>query len=70
MIQVQFYPAPQKLIGIQIISVSGQKVIDTKVTAGQGTDLYRYNLRRYPSGLYLVRAIFTDKVLVRRVIKD
>src|SRR4030095_12812374 len=69
-IQVQFYPLPDKLSGIEIFSADGQRIIETKVATGQANNLYSYDLSRYSPGIYFVKATFTDRIVVRKIIKN
>ena len=67
-IAVQFYPQPYTLKAIEIFSSTGQKVAETVIGSG-ANNYYSYDLSRYAAGIYIVRAIYTDKVLTRRVVK-
>jgi hypothetical protein len=68
-IQVQFYPQPDKLAGIQLFTSTGQLIAETRIPVGQANNLYTYDLSPFATGLYIVKAIFTDRVLVRKVFK-
>lgn len=67
-IAVQFYPPPANLKAIQVYSITGQKVQEVLVS-GAGGNYYNLNLSNYASGTYLVRIVFTDRVVTRKIIK-
>ena len=67
-IAVQFYPQPTNLLAIQVFSMTGQKLAEV-VTRGQTNNYYSFNLGNYASGTYIVRAVFSDQVVVRKIIK-
>lgn len=69
-IEVQFYPQPDKLKAIQIFSTAGQKIIETNIVVGQANNLYSYDLSRYAAGIYIVRSVFTDHIVVRKIMKN
>ena len=63
---VQFYPQPTNLRAIEIYSMAGQKLEQLNTGNGQ-RNYYRFDLTKYAAGNYIVRAIFTDKVLTKRI---
>ena len=67
-ITVQFYPQPLNLQAIQVFSMAGQKLTET-LTYGQTRNFYSFDLRGYASGTYIVRAVFSDRVIVRKIVK-
>jgi hypothetical protein len=67
-IAVQFYPQPENLRSIEIFSSTGQKLAETIISRG-ANNFYSYDLSRYPAGTYIVRTVFTNKVVIRRVVK-
>ena len=67
---VQFYPNPAKLRSVQLYNLMGQKLAERNIPAGQGGTAYNFDMRRYAGGTYIVRAVFTDKVLVKKIIKE
>lgn len=67
-IAVQFYPQPNDLRGIVIYSSYGQKVAETIVKEGQANNYYSYDLSHFASGVYIVRAIFTDRVVTNKIV--
>jgi hypothetical protein len=64
---VQFYPQPTDVKGIQIFSMSGQKVAETTVT-GQ-SNYYAFDISHCASGIYVVRVVKANDVLIRRIVK-
>lgn len=68
-IAVQFYPQPTGLKAIQIYSTDGRKIAETLVKNEQVSNYYTYNLEKYASGIYIVRIVFSDRVMTRQIIK-
>ncbi len=68
MVTVQFYPQPTNLRAIQVYSITGQKLQELN-TSGQANNYYSFNMSSYAAGTYIVRAVFTDKVMVKKIIK-
>ncbi len=68
-VAVQFYPQPSNLRGIELYSVTGQKLAEIIVGSGQAVNYYTFDISRYAAGIYVVRAVFTDKVLTRKLLK-
>jgi hypothetical protein len=68
-IAVQFYPQPANLKGIQLFNDVGQKIAEVNIVTGQAYGSYNFDLSRYAKGTYIVRALFTDRVLVKKIIK-
>jgi Pregnancy-associated plasma protein-A/Secretion system C-terminal sorting domain len=66
---VQFYPNPAKLRAIQLYNLAGQKIAERNIAAGQTGTAYNFDIRRYPHGVYVLRAVFTDKVLTKKIVK-
>jgi hypothetical protein len=66
---VQFYPQPANLKGIQLFNDVGQKIAEVNIVTGQAYGSYNFDLSRYAKGTYIVRALFTDRVLVKKIIK-
>ena len=67
-IAVQFYPQPTNLKGIQLFNDIGQKIAEI-TTAGGANTYYNFDLSRYAKGMYTVRAVFTDRVITKKIIK-
>ncbi len=68
-IAIQFYPQPTDLKAIQLHSINGQKISEI-ITNGQVNNYYNFDISRYSSGTYIVRAVFSNRVVVRKVIKQ
>jgi hypothetical protein len=66
---LQFYPQPNNLKGVQVFNSIGQKIFETVFANGQGYNNYQVDLTRYQKGVYIVNAIFEDKILTKKVIK-
>ena len=69
-IQVQFYPQPEKLTAIQVLTSTGQQLALTRIPTGQANNTYTYDLSGFAAGMYIVKAIFTDRVEVKKIIKN
>ena len=67
-VTVQFYPQPTDLKAIVIFSSLGQKVAETLITSGQANNYYTYDLGRNAPGVYIIRAIFADKTITRKIV--
>ncbi|MFL5739042.1 MAG: M43 family zinc metalloprotease [Flavisolibacter sp.] len=67
-IAVQFYPQPTRLVGIQVMSATGQKLSEL-VVHNNAANYYNFDLSLYPAGTYMVRAVFDDKVIVKKIVK-
>jgi hypothetical protein len=67
-IAVQFYPPPANLKAIQVYSITGQKVAEVLVNGPAGNN-YRLNISNFASGTYIVRVVFTDRVVTRKILK-
>ncbi|MGZ3922322.1 MAG: M43 family zinc metalloprotease [Flavisolibacter sp.] len=68
MVAVQFYPQPVNLKGIQLFNDIGQKIAEVTAAGGNTSSYYNFNLTTYPRGMYTVRAVFTDRVITRKII--
>ena len=69
-ILVQFYPNPTNLKSVQLYNMMGQKLAETNIGSGTGAVAYTFNVSKYAAGTYIVRVVFADKVLVKKVIKE
>jgi hypothetical protein len=70
LVSVQFYPHPEKLKSVSIYNVAGQKVAERLITGEVASNVYDFNLTTYPSGLYVVKAEFEDRVLTKKIVKN
>jgi len=68
-ISVQFYPHPEKLTGIYIYNVSGQLVSERVMNRVVPGNVYDFDLKYCPAGLYVVKAVFSDRVLTKKFVK-
>ena len=68
-ITVQFYPNPINLISIQLYNLTGQKLLEQKIVSGSGNPTYQFDINNYPAGTYITRAIFTDRIITKKIIK-
>jgi hypothetical protein len=69
-VSVQFYPHPTGLTGIYIYNASGQKIMEKSITPGAvNSSSYDFDLSTYPTGLYIVKAVFADRVLTKKIVK-
>ena len=69
-VSVQFYPHPAKLKAIYIYNVAGQKVDERLITNGVvSTNVYDFDLKTSPAGLYIVKVVMQDQVLTKKFIK-
>lgn len=69
-ISVQFYPAPTGLLRIEIYNISGQ-LIEKQNFEGIAKPGYQFgfDLTYAAGGMYIVKAVFADKVLTKRFVK-
>jgi Pregnancy-associated plasma protein-A/Secretion system C-terminal sorting domain len=68
-IEVQFFPQPSNLRAIQLFNELGQKITEVNIASGRANNYYNFDLSRYAKGMYTVRAIFTDRVLTKKIIR-
>lgn len=69
LVSVQFYPHPEGLQAVSIYNVSGEKILEQKITGEVSTNVYDFDLTNYASGLYIVKAEFADRVLTKKIVK-
>lgn len=69
-VSVQFYPHPEKLKSVSIYNVAGQKIRETIINGEVASNVYNFDLTTYPSGLYVVKAEFEDRVLTKKIVKN
>lgn len=68
-LSVQFYPNPTNLRGISIFDAAGRKVAE-RLTGNGGGTRYDFDLGPFANGLYLIRVVYTDRTVTRKVIKN
>jgi hypothetical protein len=66
---VQFINNPVNLKAINVFNSTGQKVAETRVNGNPPATLYRFNLSGYASGVYVVKLVYSDHTVSRKVIK-
>ncbi|MCE7072674.1 choice-of-anchor J domain-containing protein [Dyadobacter sp. CY327] len=69
-VSVQFYPRPEGLRSVSIYNVSGQKIAEQQIAGEVSSNVYDFDLTNYASGLYIVKAEFTDRVLTKKIVKN
>lgn len=69
LVSVQFYPHPETLRSVSIYNVAGQKIAERVITGEVATNVYDFDLTLFPSGLYVVKAEFEDRVLTKKIVK-
>jgi hypothetical protein len=70
LISVQFYPHPVGLRSIHIYNISGQEITKLTLPAGEvPTNIFEFYLENYAAGMYIVKAIFDDKTLTKKIVK-
>ncbi|MCW3080004.1 MAG: type sorting protein [Segetibacter sp.] len=68
-INVQFYPQPTNLRALQVYDIAGQKLTEVIIPNGQASNYYRLDITKYSAGIYIVRAVFTDRVITSKILK-
>ncbi|GGB80056.1 M43 family zinc metalloprotease [Dyadobacter sediminis] len=69
-VSVQFYPHPAGLQSVEIYNVNGQKIAEQVIAGIVSTNVYEFDLTNNPSGLYIVKAMFEDRVLTKKIVKN
>ena len=69
LLMIQFIHAPANLKAISVLNSTGQKVAEKIVGSSTPATLYQFNLSGYASGVYVVRLIYSDHTVSRKVIK-
>ena len=68
-ITVQFYPQPTNLRALQVYDIAGQKIAEVSGANVQTSNYYRFDITRYAAGTYIVRAVFSDRVITNKILK-
>jgi hypothetical protein len=69
-VSVQFYPHPVGLTGVYMYDASGRMLMERSIVAGSvTTNVYNFDLKNHAAGLYIVKAVFQDRVLVKKIVK-
>ena len=66
---VQFNTTPVNLKGICLYNSLGQKITEKIIGNNTPATLYRFNLNRYASGVYVVRLVYSDHTVSRKIIR-
>jgi hypothetical protein len=67
---LRHYPTAEKFKGLEIFNATGQKVYSNMISPGSGASSIDVNLGSLPAGVYMVRLLYTDKIVTERVIKQ
>jgi hypothetical protein len=68
-VTVQFNTPPANLKGICVFNSIGQKVAEKMIDASAPATLYQFNLGRYASGVYVIRLVYSDHTISKKLIK-
>ena len=68
-VSVQFYPHPSELEAVYIYNSAGQKIAERVISGEVSTNVYDFDLSNSPAGLYIVKAVFKDRVLDKKFVK-
>ena len=68
-VTVQFSTISVTLKGISVFSSTGQKVAEKIINNNAPATLYSFNLDKYASGVYIVRIVYSDHTISRKIIK-
>jgi hypothetical protein len=66
---IQHYIRPSGLRNIQVYNMAGQMVFSERFN-GNALSYINIDLSRYASGVYIVKMIYTDKVISKRMVKQ
>jgi hypothetical protein len=65
---VRHYLRPVDLQGIQVLNAAGQKVFVMNFSGNAQSNI-PINLTRYAAGVYMIKLIYTNKVITERIVK-
>ncbi|WP_166437116.1 M43 family zinc metalloprotease [Niastella caeni] len=68
-VTVQFKTTPVNLKGISVFSSTGQKVAEKIINNNAPATIYSFNLGRYANGVYLIRLVYSDRTVSKKIIK-
>jgi hypothetical protein len=51
-----------------VYSLTGQKITEVAVN-GRGNNLYNLNINNQPAGTYIIKVVYSDRVVTRKIIK-
>lgn len=66
---VQFSAPPVNLKAIALYNSTGQKVAEKLVGNNTPATIYQFNLGRYASGVYVVKLVYSDHTVSRKIIR-
>ncbi|HEY1199678.1 MAG TPA: M43 family zinc metalloprotease, partial [Niastella sp.] len=66
---IQFGTTPVNLKGISLYNSLGQKIAEKIIGNNTPATLYRFNLSQYASGVYVVRLVYSDHTVSRKIIR-
>jgi hypothetical protein len=66
---VKFINPPVNLKAINIFNSTGQKVAEKMVDGNTPATLYQFNLNKYSNGVYVIKLVFSDHTVSRKLIK-
>ena len=66
---VQFLSTPVNLKAIHVLNSTGQKIAEKLIDKNTPATLYQFNLNKYASGVYVIKLIYSDHTVSRKVIK-
>jgi len=69
MINIRHYPSAENLQGVAVYSSTGQLVFKERYNNSAGPSHIAINLWNQASGVYIVRLVYADKVVTRKVLK-
>lgn len=68
--RVQFYPQPNDLKALLLYDSRGALISKTEIPDGSASNTYHFNLGRQAAGVYILKALFADRVEIRRIVKQ
>ena len=69
-ITVKFSTSPVNLKGISLYNSTGQKIAEKIIGNNTPATVYQFNLNRYASGVYVVRLVYSDHTVSRKIIRN
>jgi hypothetical protein len=68
-VTVSFITAPVNLKGISLFNSTGQKVAEKIIGNTAPATVYSFNLGKYASGVYVIRLVYSDHTVSKKIIK-
>lgn len=66
---IQFSTAPVNLKGISLYNSLGQKIGEKIIGNSTPATFYQFNLNQYASGVYVVRLVYSDHTVSRKIVR-